>query len=94
MVVRNNNFAFLACLAFATCSWSGCDPEPAGLQPAVLEVRTPFDLGVSPHGISTRKYFKFKNAGSERLTITDYKLKPNNGVFVFQNARNAVNPRQ
>ena len=76
--------SFAGFASFAICAgllMISCEPEPATLEPAFLEVVRPFQMGQSPQGISKRKTFTFKNGGGERLTISDFDISPNNGVF-------------
>ena len=74
--IGSTSFALFIGLMFIAC-----EPKPATIEPAFLEVVRPFQMGQSPQGISKRKTFTFKNGGGERLTISDFDIDPNNGVF-------------
>ena len=62
-----------------SCSCQEVLPPP--LSP-LLEVQNPFDLGESHQGISVRKTLALKNVGDGKMEITDFRLTPDDGVFV------------
>ena len=61
---------------------ASCDPPaPAKAGGPVLEIDSLLKLGESPNGISVRETFTFSNTGDSQLRISDFSLKPDQGVF-------------
>ena len=75
---------FLALTSSVTFCLSACVPPPVipDAGPPILEVESPFDLEESPKGISIRKTLVLKNVGDSKMRITDFRLKPDNGIFL------------
>ena len=63
---------------------SGCPDQeaPPKVAPPILEAVSPFDLKESPKGISVRNQLVLKNVGDSKMRITDFKLDPDDGVFL------------